>query len=207
MKKPLMTVAVLGCAAVVTAQTVTSQNIVGYAKVSLGANQLDLVAVNFDTGSAPLSVLIGDQLPTNAKVYLWDKVANTYIPSTKGFFGWSPDSTVNLGDSMWLQSPSAAEVIFSGEVLIAGTNSVALDGLDATGYYYPVETLFGDTDLAAQLPTNSKLYIWNGASYNPYTKGFFGWGTGANELIGPTTGFWVESAGAISWDEERPFTP
>ena len=42
MKKLLMTVAVLGCAAAVTAQTVTSANIVGYAKGTVLAAERDI---------------------------------------------------------------------------------------------------------------------------------------------------------------------
>lgn len=213
MKKLVMTVAVLACAAsIVSAQTVTSANMVGYAKFDAVGGQLTLVGVNFETGGATVVDLIGDQLPGGSKLYIWDKSANTYIPVAKGLFGWSPGATVlDNGDALWVESGAVAgvtnEVVFSGEVLLSKTNSVAMSGLDCTAYFYPVETLWGDTDLQVQLGTGSKLYVWNGDSYDPYTKGLFGWGAGLNVIIGPTTGFWVESAGAITWEETRPFTP
>ena len=217
MKKLLTTVAVLGCAAVVTAQTVTSQNIVGYTKFTASAGQLDLIAINFETGGATVQELIGAQLPNLSKIYLWDKdaVPPTYVPVNKNFLGnWLPNVTLDNGDSFWVQAAGAGdyEVILSGEVLTAETNTVAVSELVMTGYYFPVETLWGATDLAAQLPNLSKMYVWDKdavpPAYVPYSKNFLGnWGAGANAVISPTTGVWVDPASSFTWEEERPFTP
>jgi hypothetical protein len=71
-----------------------------------------------------------------------------------------------------------------------------------------VETTFGATDLAANLPSGSVVHFWNEGtqSYQTFPKGRFGWGQASSQVISPTSGFWVETAGTFSWDETRPFT-
>jgi len=60
MKKLVMTVAVLACAAsVVSAQTVTSANMVGYAKVNAVGGELTLVALNFEPSTNLVSEIVG----------------------------------------------------------------------------------------------------------------------------------------------------
>lgn len=207
MKKLLMTVAVLGCAAVVTAQTVTSQNIVGYTKVTVTAGSLELVALNFDTGGLTVGDLIGDQLPGSSVVHLWDKTSRTYTTCNKGRAGWDPNPVVNLGDALWLDAGSGVnEVILSGEVLLADTNTVAMvTGVDALGYYYPVEVLFSTSDLAGQAPGSSVLHVWNGLNYDTFNKGRAGWD--GDPTIGVADGFWLDTPSDFTWTEERPFTP
>ena len=207
MKKLLTTVAVLGCAAVVTAQTVTSQNIVGYTKVTASAGALELVALNFDTGGLTVGELIGDQLPGSSVVHLWDKTSRTYITCNKGRAGWDPNPVVNMGDALWLDAGSGVnEVILSGEVLTADTNTVAMvTGVDALGFYYPVETLFSTTTLDDAAPGSSVLHVWNGASYDTFNKGRAGWD--GDPTIGVADGFWLDTPSDFTWNQPRPFTP
>ena len=215
MKKLVMTAVALTCAAsIASAQTVTSANMVGYAKVTAIKGQLTLTSLNFEPSSPLVADIIGTQLPVDSKLHIWNKGGGGYttVPNnTRG--GWGNTATISLGEAFWIELPASAPqvtnvVIISGEVLLSETNSVSIGGpIDATGFYYPVDILWGDTDLATQLPIDSKLHVWNGAGYNTFpnnTRG--GWGAGNNVLITPTTGFWVE-APATSWDEVRPFTP
>ena len=84
--------------------------------------------------------------------------------------------------------------------------------MDATGYYYPVETTFGSTDLANDLPAASVLNVWDvGAQgYTAYYKSSRGgWSDEANAVVlGPTSAFWIQAgdgSSSFSWSEERPF--
>lgn len=216
MKKLVMTAAVLATAAsVVTAQTVTSANMVGYTKVNAIKGQLTLVALNFEPSTNLVALLIGDQLPTGSFLHIWKKDTGAYLSVTKATRGgWGTTATINMGDAFWIQVPATAPlvtntVILSGEVLQAATNTLAIGGpIDATGYYYPVDTLWGDTDLSVQLPNGSFLHVWNGTGYDSYTKATRGgWGAGATVNIGAAQGFWVQSAAPLNWSESRPFTP
>lgn len=207
MKKLLMVAVLVACVGIASAAE--SQNIVGYTKVNCPAGQLTLVSLNFETGGLTIDDLLGGQVPDLTVVNLWDKDANAYVTSTKGRSGFSPDAVVNLGDALWIKAPSTTEVVLLGEVLTAGTNTVAVAaGLEATGYYYPVSTLWTDTDLSSQAPDLSVLNVWDGSAYQTFTKGRSGWGTGSDTLvIDPAEGFWIKSPSAFTWDEERPFTP
>ena len=95
----------------------------------------------------------------------------------------------------------------SGDVNTSATNSSTIAaGIDATGLFFPVETAFQSTDLADDLPAGSVLHIGNDTTqgYDTYNKaGRGGWN--GNPVIGPTTGFWIEAANGLSWDETRPF--
>lgn len=211
MKKLVMTAAVLACAAsVVTAQTVTSANMVGYTKVQAIGGQLTLVSLNFAEQDVPVVNLIGDQLPSGSVLFVWDKTTQAYTGYTKAARGgWPVGSSISSGEAFWIQASGAAtnQVILAGEVLLAATNTVALPlGLTATGYYYPVETLWTDTDLSVQLPSGSVLFKWDGSQYDGYTKAARGgWSTATGVTVGPNEGFWVSTPSAINWSEVRPF--
>ena len=210
MKKLVITVAVLACvASMVSAQTVTSANMVGYTKVTAVGGELTLISINFETGGLTIGDVFGD-LPVSSYIYLWDKSGNTYISSQKGRSGFSPNPVLDMGDAMWISAAGlgSTEIIISGEVLLAETNVVGtVSQIQATGFYYPVDTVFGDTDLSQQLPTSSYLYLWNGSSYDTYQKGRSGWGDGATAPVGVSDGFWIDPAESFDWSEHRPFTP
>jgi len=119
MKKTVIAIlAVVSYAFFAQSQT-TSDNIVGYAKVTATGGELSLVALNFTPSSTSVADLIGDQLPAGSTLHIWDKANGAY-------------------------------------------NSV-----------------------------------------NKSARG--GWGAAANVVVGPTTGFWVQSVNSVSWDESRPF--
>ena len=203
--------AILALACFSQAQT-TSDNIVGYAKVSATGGELSLVALNFTPSSTAFSDLIGDQLPAGSTLHIWDKANGTYASVNKSARGGWGSATINLGDAFWIQAAGSDshEIILSGDVNTAAVNSSTIAaGIDATGLFFPVETTFGTTDLSSSLAAGSSIHIWDDASqsYSTYNKSARGgWGTGANVVVGPTTGFWVQSVNSISWDESRPFS-
>jgi hypothetical protein len=191
--------------AVSEAQT-TSANLVGYSKVSVTGGQLSLVAVNFDTGGLTVNDMFGD-LPNLSTVYIWDKAANTYVSSTKGRAGFSPNPAISNGDAMWVLASGSAEtdVIVAGEVNTASQTTNTLNGLDAVGLGYPVAISFESTSLSSQAPNLSTLNVWNGSGYDTYTKGRAGWGA-SSVNIGVSQGFWINTPSEVEWVEDRPFT-
>jgi hypothetical protein len=211
MKKTILTMLVaIGLVCFSQAQT-TSANIVGYAKVTATGGELSLVALNFTPSSTLVADIIGDQLPNNSAIHIWDKSSGAYQTINKTARGGWGSATLDLGDAFWIQASGtdANEIILSGDVNTAATNSTTISaGIEATGLFFPVETTFGATDLAEDLPTNSAIHIWDSAtqSYSTYNKtARGGWGSANNVVVGPTTGFWVQIANSLNWDEARPF--
>jgi hypothetical protein len=156
------------------AQT-TSDNIVGYAKVTATGGELSLVALNFTPSSTAVSDLIGDQLPAGSTLHIWDKANGTYASVNKSARGGWGSATINLGDAFWIQAAGSDthEIILSGDVNTAAVNSSTIAaGIDATGLFFPVETTFGATDLSSSLAAGSSIHIWDDASqsYSTYNK-------------------------------------
>lgn len=211
MKKIVMTAALVACAAVVTAQTVTSANIVGYTKVDAVGGELSLVALNFDAGTAnTLEDLIGQGVPNLTWVYLWDVDAGTYKSAQLGARGtWSPNLAVELGDAFWIAATGSDtnELIFSGEVLTDDAVISLPTGVAMIGYGYPVNFDWQTTQMSSDLDNLSWVYVWDEdtQAYVSSQKGARGtWN--ANPAVGPRNGFWVENAGApIDVTETVPF--
>jgi len=146
MKKTLMTVAVATCAAVVTAQAVSSANIVGYTKVAKpGDAKLNIMGVTFQSENALLSELCPvDQFngaldaPANADqiiIYTPGSGYATYAkydassyPGYETYVGWqsftdfgftSPfvDPVVPAGSALWIKAVSGSA---DDEVILSG---------------------------------------------------------------------------------------
>ncbi len=211
MKKVIVAVALVACAVVVTAQTVTSANIVGYAKVDAVGGELSLVALNFDPGAAnTITELIGNDVPNGSTIFLWDMDAGTYEVSVLGSRGsWTPEIYLELGDAFWIQAfgTGTNELIFSGEVLIDDRAISLPAGLSMIGYGYPVLTSWQDTQLSSGLENGSILFVWDDAAqaYDTITKSTRGsWN--ANPVVGVMDGFWVDNVGsATNISETVPF--
>ena len=214
MKKLIMTVAVLATASIVTAQTVTSANMVGYTKVNAVGGELSLVALNFETGGVELQDLIGGDVPSGSSVFLWDKVGGAYSVAALNTRGtWVPNLTFELGDAVWIQAAGSGtnELIFSGEVLTTNALITLPAGVVATGYYFPVSKDFTATQMAADVANGSSLFIWDEVAqgYLVWAKNTRGsWvGTGV-PVLDPKGGFWIDNSGAeVIVDEPVPFTP
>ena len=113
MKKLIATVAVLACAAsVVSAQTVTSQNIVGYNK-DVSAIGFHISGMQFDNAVANTPTTVyGDSLPLNSKIYTWNGsgyVIVTYGQSFVPFVGlvtkWNNETLpISVGEGFWYET-------------------------------------------------------------------------------------------------------
>ena len=213
MKKLVMTVAVLACAAsIVSAQTVTSANIVGYSKEAAAAGNFQLVAAQFNAGTAGGMTLgeafgeVGDQ----DQVLFWNGGGYTTYIYWAGW-GWyditgsvlSDDVLIPEGNSVWIKDVSGGgmEVIIAGEVPSASSMTNTLStGFNAVSNPYPTELRLGDIPLVS-LSDGDRALLWNGSSYTTYIY-WVGWGwydiTGSilsdDVVVEVGQGFWLDSA-------------
>ena len=215
--------------------SVFSQNAVGYVRVKVpGSGDLNLCRLDFLPldPNVPNNVLnvIGDQLPVNSSVFIWDSTLNEgaggYIPVTKGArAGWPSTGAgateIDQGVAFWLQTPASDPndyfVYLMGEVPGANNDSesktLAISGaglLDAVGYPFPAAIEFGNTTLADALPANASVFFWDvdEQEYQPFTKGArAGWSAAAESwVIEPGSSFWVQNPGApVDWTEAKPY--
>ena len=220
MKKLLMTVVVLGCAAAVTAQTVTSANMVGYSKTSNIAG-LQIGSAQFFVGAGNTTTeVFGDQLPVGSKIYAYDPASGyggkiaTYSSVFLGGTAWDIELDLAPGVGYWVETPSAVDSIVSGEVPLDDTVTTSIvSGLQLMSYPYPVATSISQMELTPTLGDKVYKYVPGsgyGGSISTYSSVFLGgtaWDIDLAFEVGE--GFWYESvaAGTVQWVVNRPFTP
>lgn len=220
MKRIFVAMSVVVCIGVIAgfaATNVVSVNVVGYMKATVPSNGFALVSypLNPISGSNTLADLDRAQLPVGAKVWVWDRTAKGYIYSSKSRGGWSSNAVIQRGDAFWVTVPDPIatgdyELVLLGEVpdpVIDNSTSVDnISGIDAIGNPYPSEMLWTNSILAKLAPIPSRLWIWNGVSYNNYPKTRSGWtGLPADFRIQPGMGFWFET-GSTNWSEPVPYS-
>jgi hypothetical protein len=191
---------------------------VGYVNVPVqGGNKLTLI-------SNPLKPTDGNYNITNtivlpdeadgANIYQWGGSSwSTSIPNFIAGFGWSPDTTIKLGEAFFIQSPVATTVTFVGEVSTGTNVSTFPTGLSINANKVPVaenipgRTVGNDGDV---------IYTWGGNGWDAASFGFiegFGWSNGGaagDSLDGPMIpvggGFVYQNTGApVTWT--RVFNP
>lgn len=210
MKKLALAAAVVACASIVTAQT-TSQNTVGYTKVTANGGELTLVALNFDAPTT-LQDLIGDSVPGGSAVYKWDKQTSSYVLSSlSGRGAWGPNLALDIGDAFFIEPAGVGshDIIIPGEVLAQNASIALASGVTATGYYFPVATPWQSTVMSGDLAGGAVLNVWNQGTqgYVQYSKSGRGSWSG-NPTIAPAEAFFVENpVGPIVVDETIPWTP
>ncbi len=210
MKKLTMTTAIVACAAVVTAQTVTSANIVGYAKNVQPTGGFSMVAPA-QFGGTSGGITLADAfsgLVGGEKVFVYNGTAYDIYDFYAGF-GWfdaffADASGVVLpeGSSVWLTGAAAAETITAGEVPSADsvTNS-CVAGFNLISNPYPVAITLGELDVSA-FAGGEKVFVFNGTAYDIYDyyagfgwfDAFFGDASGVQIPVGK--GFWLSMVGA-----------
>lgn len=210
MKKLIMTAAVVACAAVVTAQTVTSANIVGYSKNSaVGSGAIDIVSPQFLAGDVGMTIADAfSGVTEGAVVYKWNGAGYDVATFYEGF-GWfdagfnpKDDVLIAQGEAVWLQGgASTVDVITSGEVPMADsiTNSLAVASISMVANPYPVAMTIDDIPLT-NISEGDIIYLWNGSGYvvATYYAGFGWFDAGFNPLgttpIAVGQGFWLQCA-------------
>ena len=219
----LLGLTIVGSSAFAQTTGVLSRNAVGYVKVTIPKGKLELIRYDFEdiTGrGTAITNVIGDQVPTDSTVLLWDYADPKYIAINKGSrSGWGTGGTNRLlrGQSFFLKIPATAasneyQVYLMGEVpdkTTAPTSTVGVvSGLGMYGVPYPVSEYWTNTTLAKQAQNNDFMMIWDGNQYVAYNKSSrSGWGAGTNVILKPGQGFWFKTASASSnWSVPKPYT-
>ncbi len=218
MKKIIMTAALVACAAVVTAQTVTSVNIVGYNK-DVSAVGLHISAVQFNNATNTPSTVYGDSLSLGSKVYLFNGVnydtstyASIFVPGQGLATQWSADLDLGDGQGHWVEVSTEAETIISGEVPLDAAITNQIDaGLSLVAYPYPVERVI--TGLGFVPASGDKIYVFNGVNYDTSTyasifvpiMGMVMKWSDETLSVAVGEGFWYETEVAQSWVVNKPF--
>ncbi len=233
MKKMLLTMAAVAMVAGdpmawAQSQTVTSVNVVGYYSVTIPAGKLALVTPvleSFNQGT--VADLIGNQLPVNSAIWIWDREnkeykSGSYISVRGGAPSWTGAAVTftNLvrGDAFWVSASTDGtkeqySINVLGEVPYnyndGEASSVAyIDVADAVGYPYPIDIEWTSTKLSEE-PAISTLYIWDveeqkytSVSRNPRSGEWL-----ASPIIKAGSAFWVTGSGSgLVWDETVPYS-
>ena len=225
MKKIIMTSALVACAAVVAAQTVTSANVVGYSKQTAPGNgAFKIISNQFiadDEVGATLDEAFGDSLPENTELYAWDGGAYKIY----AYFGWNggwTDATsfapagtnvIERGNSLWVKNVDLvdAEVLVSGNVPVSSsTTNVLHDGFSLVSNPYPSAVRLDDLNISPE--ENDEIYLYDG-TYTIYA--YFGWNGGWTDAtsfapagtveIPVGVGFWYKTAVARDWVMPIPY--
>jgi subtilase family serine protease len=202
-----MTVAVVACAGIVSAQ-VYSSNIVGYAKKSLPAGSFQIVSPQFlQSGGGAMT--LGEAFAGAADqsvVFAWTGSGYTTYTYFAGYawydgaFNVADGVVINAGAAVWLKGgSSAATPIMAGEVEGGASVSVNITaGFNLIANPYPVALALGDIDTAG-LTDQDVIFAWNGAGYDTYTYfAGYAWYDGAFNVadgveIAVGDGFWLKA--------------
>jgi hypothetical protein len=217
---------IAGSAAFAQSNQVLSRNAVGYEKFTVTTNKLYLLRNDFVGLGKSMSIsnAIGDQLPANSQVILWDDSNQTYRAAINytTLSKWGQRGTTELyrGMAFFIRTPASApsntyDVYIMGEVpdrfTASNTPMTSVLGLNPDGIPYPVSDKWTNSQYAKSLPNNSQLIIWNEANqtYNAAINktALSGWGTIGNAtVINPGQGFFVRSTNTVSFNEPKPYT-
>ena len=139
------------------------------------------------------------------------------MKSGKGWAAAEGNRVIAPGEGFFIKGPVAAtedvDVTMTGEVPSDATLSRAIVGgaaLSTMANPYPVDMVFGETDLADQAPQGSVVFFWDETFQNwgGGMKSGKGWaGAEAQKLIEAGEGFFLKlpDAGA-TWAADKPYT-
>ncbi len=220
----LMTGALAASVVAASAQEVLSANAVGYIKKTLPADA-DLVAL-----SIPLNNMneaenvfgrtsVAAEAPVGSEVFFWDEVLQVWSGGGKSGKGWGPGDSnrvVAAGEAFFLKGPvggSAVEVTITGEVPDDAALTRVMSGsgaLSAVANPYPVDFVFGQSDLAINATVGSEVFFWDEALqvWSGGGKSGKGWGPGdSNRVVLAAEGFFLKETGTVTdWDQNKPYT-
>lgn len=207
--KLLLTAAAALAAGLVSsnAQTVYSQNVVGYVSVAAQASShLTLLCNPLDNGTNTLASLV--VAPTASHALVWNGAGFTTCIKTPT--SWSPNPTILPGEGFFLQPNGTATVtnVLIGTVVAAPGGSVTntLPGggsLSLVGSMIPYSEALGGTNINLKIPTASHALVWNGSGYTTCIKTPTSFSP--NPTIAPGEGFFVQPTGGnYNWVQSLP---
>ena len=208
-----------------SAQEVLSANAVGYIKKTLPAGG-KLVAMSIPLDSMTNTSLVfgetsvASEAPVNSFVYFWDTATQVWSAGFKSGKGWGPAEAgyvLQPGEGFFLQGDPVVvtdvEVTITGEVPSDATLARSIPGGNSLGTLanpYPVDFIFGDSDVAANASVDSYVYFWD-VDAQVWSAGFKsgkGWGPAeAGYVVQAGEGFFLQESGSVNqWEETKPYT-
>ncbi len=231
MKKSIVLVSafilVLGVA--ISHAEVRSKNAVGYVKVEIPGERLELVStpfVNLDQSAQTLDDIFGTDLPDNTVVFVFQQGPG-YTPYT--YYdgdGWldddflpAGDTVLERGDAFWVDLPAGStnQTIFvMGEVPgddLAPTNTVVVpEGLRLFSFAYPAELSINDVRSGVNPLDLDEIHVWDAEGRRYHTFTFYdedGWLDDdflpVDIILQPGRGYWYESGSATVWEQVKPY--
>jgi hypothetical protein len=220
--KALLGLAVLAAGAVscMAQGNVYSLNIVGYVNVPIqGGGKLTLVSNPLKPSNGNYNItntIVLTDAQTDSVIYQW--AGNAWSGNIPQYFGvaggWFPDTTINLGESFFIQNPGAAtSITFVGEVATSNVDYSLPAGLSVVAPKTPVVQDFPGGDVGHE---NDQIYTWNGTAWDSVIwqnfagSGWFGDGHAGESTNGPTVAVgggvvYLNTGSALSWT--RTFNP
>jgi len=192
----------------------------GFALISLPMNPLD--GTNWVWGQTSLAA----QLDRGSIVYFWDKETLSWANFPKKTINgkWADEAAnweLAPGEAIFVRSsPTNYEpkvISLLGELPVESELTYDLQGgnqFDLHGLtMYPVDGVFGDSELATALPKGSTIHFWdtNSASWASYSRKLIGSGAWPAEVLERSwkvgEGVFIQSKGTSvsTVTNERPF--
>ena len=188
----------------------------GLTCIALPLNPLDTTSTNgyWVWGETSLA----SQLDKGSMVYFWtgSKWAGFTKNRLTGVWAGAVDREIKPGEAFFVKSASSNKtdkvISLLGELPTEDSLSYDVTGssnLDTRSVtMYPVEVVFGETELAEALPKGSMVYFWTGSKWAGFTKNRLTgvWAGATNRPVAVGEGVFVKSTGSAGTIEmERPF--
>jgi hypothetical protein len=207
----LAAAALLVASAALAETNVLSQNAVGYIKVEAGANQYKLIGSVFnplEENATVASVLGTNDVPAGTRVFLFNQSSQTYVQELMhSTLGWLPGTNIiEVGDGMWLVSPSDKTFYMMGEVPANTTNNVdVVAGYQLLTFPYPTGIAITNTFLNTIAKPGDRVFTFDGTNYHQALKhSTLGW-LPADFTLNPGEGFWYTTSSNFTWQETKPY--
>jgi len=192
---------VAGALSVQAQSNVYSVNVVGYVNKVLPAGVFQLVANPLNDGTNDLNSALG-ALPNKSQVQIWNGAS--FDNYTKGGGVW-PVASVPPGVGFFVKSQTAITNTFVGQVAGGSggvTNALPSGVFVLVGSAIPFAGDLNSTNINLNLANKSQVQLWNGTSYDNYTKGGGAWPV--NPGISVAQGFFLKSQTATNWVQALP---
>ena len=157
---------------------------------------------------------VAEDMPVLSQAMFWDSETQSWLQATKSARqGWGAykDREIQAGEPFFLKNVSSepVEVTAAGEVPDGKITRRAFgNGLSFVSHPYPVDSVFGSTEIAEQLPPLSEAMFWDVDSQSwlrASKSARQGWGAYKDRPVSAAEGFFIRSADAGQWEAVKPY--
>lgn len=182
--KSLLLAAVIAALGTASASAqVTSQNIVGYIRLSLGKG-FNLVSNQLKNGNNNINTVLAEA-PEGTIAYKWTGASFTSVEKVGTEFEGAAAFSLNPGEGVFVNVPAATTVTLIGEVSLQ--NSVPLKkGFNLVGCPLPLAGRVSDPATVGMTAVDDdKIYQWSGSSFASTEFIAGAWETADGNKAGP----------------------